>query len=184
MTNLLVILDLDETLIYANSSITPEAADFQSGPYGCIVRPYARQLIAALLDRFDVAVWTSAGESHADSVVAALFPSKEDLAFVWSSIRCTEYRDFENNRVVSLKNLRKLRRHGHDLSRVVAIDDSPEKYMRNYGNLVRVDPWMGEPGDTQLADLALYIEWLAAHPDVRRVEKRGWSRLASWRTST
>jgi carboxy-terminal domain RNA polymerase II polypeptide A small phosphatase len=184
MPDLLVILDLDETLIHASPSIASTAADFQSGRHGCIIRPYAQQLIGSLLQEFEVAVWTSAGESHAEAVVDALFESRSDLVFVWSARRCTEYRDYENNRVISLKNLHKLRRHGHDLSRVVAIDDSPEKYLRNYGNLIRVDPWEGDPSDVQLADLAQYVRWLGSHDDVRRVEKRGWSRQMSWRAPT
>jgi carboxy-terminal domain RNA polymerase II polypeptide A small phosphatase len=178
---LLVVLDLDETLIHASTSIAKEIADFQSGPYGCLIRPYALDLIDALLDTFAVAVWTSAGELHAHAVCDALFHSREDLSFLWSASRCTDHRDFENDRVVSLKNLNKLRRYGYQLDRVVAIDDSPEKYMRNYGNLIRVEPWFGEPGDIHLRDVAQYVSWLATHDDVRRVDKRGWSRQTSWR---
>jgi carboxy-terminal domain RNA polymerase II polypeptide A small phosphatase len=180
---LLVILDLDETPIHGSASIAKEVADFHSGPYPFIIRPHALDLIDALLDQFEVAVWTSAGELHAHSVVDALFDSRDDISFLWIASRCTHYRDFENDRTVSLKNLRKLRRHGYGLDRVVAIDDSPEKYMRNYGNLIRVAPWSGESGDNQLADLAEYVSWVATHEDVRRVDKRGWSKQSNWRNA-
>jgi TFIIF-interacting CTD phosphatase-like protein len=123
---LLVILDLDETLIHGSTSIAKETADFQSGPHRCLIRPHALDLIDALLDRFEVAVWTSAGELHAQSVVDALFESRDDLSFVWSASRCTDYRDFENDRTVSLKQSKKLRRYGYELDHVIAIDESPE----------------------------------------------------------
>jgi TFIIF-interacting CTD phosphatase-like protein len=184
VARLLVILDLDETLIHASTSIAAEVADFQSGPYRCLIRPHALDLINALLDQFQVAVWTSAGESHARSVVDALFESRDNLSFLWSASRCTDHRDFENDRTVSLKQLKKLRRYGYELDRVVVIDDSPEKHMRNYGNLIRVVPWFGEPGDNQLEHLAEYVSWLNTHDDVRKVEKRGWPKQTHWRDRT
>ena len=77
--------------------------------------------------------------------------------------------------------MKKLRRYGYELDHVIAIDDSPEKHMRNYGNLIRVEPWFGDSGDDQLAHLAEYVSWLSTHDDVRRVDKRGWSKTTSWR---
>jgi carboxy-terminal domain RNA polymerase II polypeptide A small phosphatase len=180
---LLVVLDLDETLIHGSTSIAREVADFDSGPYRCLIRPHALDLIDSLLDQFEVAVWTSAGELHAQSVVDALFDSRDDIAFLWTASRCTDHRDFENDRTVSLKNLKKLRRYGYELDRVIAIDDSPEKHMRNYGNLIRVEPWFGESDDNQLAFLADYVSWVSTHDDVRRVEKRGWSKQTHWRNN-
>ncbi len=60
------------------------------------------------------------------SVFEALFDVPERLHFVWSADRCTDWRDFEINEMVSIKDLRKLKRLGLDLKRMVAIDDSPE----------------------------------------------------------
>jgi carboxy-terminal domain RNA polymerase II polypeptide A small phosphatase len=54
------------------------------------------------------------------------------------------------------------------------VDDSPEKHTRNYGNLVRVAPFTGDPADTELASLARYLRQLATQPNVRCIEKRGW----------
>jgi TFIIF-interacting CTD phosphatase-like protein len=179
--SLLVVLDLDETLTHASTSTAKELTDFHSGPFRCLVRPYASELIDSLLRKFDVAVWTSAGELHANSVVENLFESRKDLSFVWSASRCTDYHDRENDRVVSLKNFQKVRRHGYRLDRVLAVDDSPEKHIRNYGNLLRVEPWFGELGDEHLAHLAEYVSWIAEHNDVRRIDKRGWSKQTHWR---
>lgn len=179
---LLVVFDLDETLIHASSMIAAASADFRSGPYRCIVRPGARELVAHALERFDVGVWTSAGSLHCDSVVEALFPDRSALRFVWSAERCVRIRDFDRNEIVPLKQLNKLKGLGFGLDRIVAIDDSPEKHQRNYGNLLRVKPWMGEPDDDELFDVARYLNWLAVQESVRRVEKRGWRQQRHWRT--
>ena len=145
---LLVVLDLDETLVHGGGHIPRELADFHSGPCPCMVRPNARTFVKDCLDRYDVAVWTSAGEDHAHSVVGALFPDLQALSFVWTAAQCTERRDPETYESVSIKDLRKVRRAGYSLERTVVVDDSPEKHTRNFGNLLRVTPWTGQPGDT------------------------------------
>ena len=171
---LTVVFDLDETLIDGSQSIPAEKADFMSGPYRCMVRPRALDLIEECLEKYNVRVWTSAGVHHATSVVEALFEDPEHLHFVWSAERCTDWRDFELNEMVSIKDLRKLKRLRLDLNRIVAIDDSTEKHQRNFGNLLRVRPWTGEQEDTELLDVATYLRWLSSQPSVRSVEKRGW----------
>jgi carboxy-terminal domain RNA polymerase II polypeptide A small phosphatase len=180
---LLVVFDLDETLIHSSFGVHPALADFMSGPHPCVVRPYARELISECLDRYRVGVWTSAGSLHANTVVKELFGDADALRFVYSAEQCTPFRDFDTMETVAVKNLHKLRRRGFDLDRVVAIDDSPEKHRRNYGNLLRVKPWTGEQEDDELNDARLYLRWLDSHPSVRQVEKRGWRHQQSWRQS-
>ncbi len=57
---------------------------------------------------------------------------------------------------------------------MIGIDDTPGKYARNYGNLVAVREFTGDPADDELAHLQLYLEWLRQQPNVRAVEKRRW----------
>lgn len=173
--------DLDETLMHASARIAPPLADFMSGPHPCVVRPYARELIEECLERYDVGVWTSAGSLHADTVVGELFGNSQALLFVWSAAQCTPQRDFDTMETVPLKNLHKLRRLGFDLDRVVAVDDSPEKHRRNYGNLLRVRPWSGDRDDTELDDVRNFLRWLDQQPTVRQIEKRGWRSRQFWR---
>jgi TFIIF-interacting CTD phosphatase-like protein len=178
---LLVVFDLDETLIHATLRIAPGMADFMSGPHPCAIRPHAIGLVEECLDRYDVAVWTSAGSLHAETVVSELFGDDAPLRFVWSAQHCTPYRNHETFEDVSLKNLHKLRRKGINLDRVIAIDDTPEKHQRSYGNLLRVQPWMGDREDTELDDVRRYLRWLDGQPSTRRVEKRGWRTQTHWR---
>jgi len=54
------------------------------------------------------------------------------------------------------------------------VDDSARKHERNYGNLVTVRPFEGDPADDELVHLERYLLALADVPNVRAIEKRGW----------
>ena len=73
-----------------------------------------------------------------------------------------------------VKDLRKVKRLGFDLSRVLVVDDTPQKLERNYGNALYVQPYFGDAADDELPKLASYLRTLVASEDVRQVEKRGW----------
>jgi carboxy-terminal domain RNA polymerase II polypeptide A small phosphatase len=173
ITRKLLILDLDETLLFATESLLDRAEDFRVGPYNVYLRPGLSGFLTTCFQRYDVAVWTSSGSNYAAGVVSRVFVERE-LKFVWSSERCTSRRDFENDSYVNTKNLAKVKRRGYDLSQVVAVDDTPMKYSRSYGNLVRVTEYLGEVEDDELFKLGKFLCKLADVPNVRRVEKRNW----------
>lgn len=174
MKPLLVILDLDETLVHATEEPFERAAQLQVGPYFVYFRPYLNAFLTVLRERYQVAVWTSAGRDYAEEVVSAIMPWREQLAFLWSAERCTEHFNHETRNRDTLKKLRKVRGRGFDLERVVMVDDSPEKHIRNYGNLVQVEPFLGDESDDELPAVLRFIDTLAVQPNVRAVEKRGW----------
>ncbi len=170
-----MVLDLDETLVHASVTMLERACDFRCHGYLVYLRPSLHHVLDGLRNGFDVAVWTSSGEDYAKCVVDKAFPEGYPLQFVWSSERCTLHFDPETQQRHWLKNLHKLRRRGADLRRVLCVDDSPEKHLRNYGNLIRVPEYRGELEDNTLPRLLSYIGTLADVPDVRRIEKRAWN---------
>ncbi len=174
MGRTLLVLDLDETLIYASDRGLPRS-DFRAGPYEVVRRPFVEPFLSAVAEWFDLAVWTSAGDAYADAVVSKLFgPAADQLRFVWSASRCTRKLDPETGELCDAKPLRKLRRRGVSLARLLVVDDSPEKHRQNYGNLIRVTPFLGDPADAELRDLLPFLERLRDVPDVRPIEKRAW----------
>ncbi len=80
---------------------------------------------------------------HADLIIAELFPDDYKLGFVYSSRNCTRQYDYEEFKEYFIKNFRKLKRKSYDLSKVIMVDDTPQKHVRNYGNLVQVSAWGG-----------------------------------------
>lgn len=172
----LLILDLDETLIHASERPMAQTPDFVVAHYALYRRPGVAAFLEKMARHYELAVWTSSSPAYAQAVIAALFAAPERLAFVWASDRCTLRRDLESDTWCQSKPLHKVRRRGYDLRRVLVVDDSPEKHTRNYGNLVAVQPFEGDPADDELPRLGRYLERLAGEPDFRRIEKRGWRR--------
>ena len=73
-----------------------------------------------------------------------------------------------------VKALRKLKRHGYQLERVIVLDDTPAKHAGNYVNLVPIKPFEGEEDDKELLGVLPFLEKLRTVDNVRRVEKRFW----------
>ena len=166
----LLILDLDETLIYGCPGATGE--DFQAAGIPVFIRPGAQLFIEQMAKVFTLAVWTSASSDYATDIVALLFPNPPE--FLWSRERCVRWFNPETCETEFVKDLKKIRRLGWGLGDVLVVDDSPEKLSRNYGNLVRIPPFTGGADDI-LAPLSAFLFSLANVPDVRRIEKRGWN---------
>lgn len=171
---LLLVLDLDETLIHASEIELDRPADFRALRYHVYRRPHLQRFIDHALANFEVGVWTSSGKLYAAAVVEALFPP-QSLRFVWSRERCSITRDWTTGEYMNRKRLQKLKRHGYRLERMLAIDDTPSKHSYNYGNLVCVREYLGEDeDDDELVQLMAYLDRLALEPNMRRIEKRRW----------
>ena len=75
-----------------------------------------------------------------------------------------------------MKPLKKVKRKGFDLDRILIIDDSPHKSKLNYGNAIYPKPYKGESADTELVKLIDYLESIKDEPNFRTIEKRYWRR--------
>ena len=172
----IIILDLDETLIYATEKPLERAEDSIIGPYFVYVRPHAHSFIDFCFASFSaVAVWTSSSEDYAEEISLNLFSStKEDLAFLWSEKRCVRIFDYKRYVSYWIEDLKKVKRRGYALEKMIMVDDSPEKLYRQYGNLVRVLPFEGLLPDDELLHLQQYLSVLAKVDNIRQIEKRGW----------
>lgn len=80
----LLVLDLDETLIYATMFALDRDFEFQVGLACAYKRPGVDRFLATCLEWFRVGIWTSATQPYADDVVSHLFPDPScirDVAF-------------------------------------------------------------------------------------------------------
>lgn len=171
----LLILDNDETLVHSAETELAWPHHFQVGPFRFHVRPFVSSFLEAVMPHFQVAVWTSSSLDYATAVLQLACPGVE-FAFVWARERCTRRFDPENQEHFWVKDLKKVKRLGHDLRRTLMVDDTPKKLSRNYGNLIRVAPFEGDPRDDELLALAGYLAGIREVPDLRAIEKRGWRR--------
>lgn len=174
MATKLLILDLDETLVFATKRKLSRVEDFRVGSYFVYQRPDLRSFLKFVFDYFKVAVWTSSSTAYADEVVSAIFENLEKLQFVWTQKRCTWRSDPDSGKGHWIKDLKKVRRLGFSLESIVVIDDSPEKLKRSYGNFICVTPFRGDALDQELRKLQAYLHWLKDAPNVRLIKKRNW----------
>lgn len=86
---ILVILDLDETLIHATSKPQNEEWDFEVFNYKVYKRPYLEQFLEELKKNFYVAIWSSASDDYVNAIVKMIFPPNYNLEFIWGRSRCT-----------------------------------------------------------------------------------------------
>jgi RNA polymerase II subunit A small phosphatase-like protein len=170
----LLILDLDETLLYATEEPLSIKEDFKVERYYIYLRPHVDRFLAFCLTKFEVAVWTTSTEDYAEEIVSRFFPSREAISFLWARNRCTRKYDGELQEFYWIKNLQKVKRKGYDLEQVIVIDDTAQKHEQNYGNLIPVREFTGDPNDNELLLLESYLEKIADTPNFRRLEKRSW----------
>lgn len=179
----LLILDLDETLIHAAERPLDRPADFIVYDYHVYRRPHLDAFLAECARHFELAVWSSASDDYVRAVVARIFPDPAALHFVWGRSKATLRRmsPYDDGYMLDpwdhlhyVKPLTKVRRAGWRLDRVLIVDDTPEKCVRNYGNAIYPRPYEGEPDDAELQHLARYLTTLKDEANVRTIEKRRW----------
>lgn len=170
----LLILDLDETLVHATEERLDIAHDFVAGPYVVYKRPHLTSFLEAAAELYRLAVWSSSSFRYFSRVVNHILPADVTLEFRWSRSRCVRNFDHEQQEQIWLKDLRKVKRAGYDLERVLIVDDQPEKLSRSYGNAIYVSPFTGDPSDDELPALLEYLTLIADKPNFRSIEKRRW----------
>ena len=80
-------------------------------------------------------MWTSSNDLYAQAVVPELFQNPGELKFVWARRRCTQRFNPETYDYLHIKNFRKIKKLGYSLDQVIGVDDTPEKYVKNYKSL-------------------------------------------------
>lgn len=183
MPKKLLILDIDETLIYASETPLPEKPDARISSFSIYRRPHLMEFLEFCAREFSVAVWTSATADYAKAVIDALFPKAYRLEFVFDRDRCTRRHDPRTGAFFLIKDLKKVKRRGFSLGDVIMIEDTPTNLARQYGNVIAVSRFRGDPDDRELMSLIDYLKTLKEVNDVRTVEKRGWWRRPESKTT-
>jgi len=172
-SHILLILDLDETLIYADKSKLDIVERTYLDPYYVYERPQLQYFLKEINEHFDIAIWSSADDSYVQAIVKEIVPPDIPLKFVWGrskcSMKCNVYGEYYYE-----KRLDKLKRKGYALEHILIVDDTHEKSRTNYGNAIHIKAYEGNEGDNELQLLKRYLLDLKNAENVREIEKRGW----------
>lgn len=178
----LLILDLDETLIFATEEPLARPADFSAFQYHVYRRPFLDSFIATMAEHYSLAVWSSASDDYVDVVVENIWPNDIGLEFVWGRSKASmrtvitdsSYDGDPSNHLSYRKPLSKVKKLGWSLESTLILDDTPSKSAQNYGNAIYPKEWEGDEEDEELLLLSRYLPTLADVPNVRAIEKRDW----------
>jgi RNA polymerase II subunit A small phosphatase-like protein len=130
---------------------------------------------------FQLAIWSTGSDDYVSEIVKAITPANCHFEFVWGRSRCTA-RNVELkfggrvnlSGIDYVKPLKKVKKLGYPLERILMVDDSPYKCADNYGNAIYIKAFEGDANDNELPKLDSYLKQLQPEPDYRKIEKRGW----------
>lgn len=171
--NKLLILDIDETLVYATESKLDIAEDFQAWKYFIYKRPYLNEFLEEVSKYYKLAIWSSASDDYVKIVSKNIIPTNINLEFVWSKSRCTTKRELELDKFYNLKNLKKVKNKWFSLENIIIVENTPIKVNQNYGNAIYVKDFKWQE-DSQLKSLSKYLINIYSTPNFRKIEKRNW----------
>jgi len=182
---ILVILDVDETLIHATDEKLEQNEDFKVFGYSVYKRPFLEEFFEEIKNDFLLAIWSSASDDYVEEVAKRIIPEDIKLEFVWGRSRCTYRRNFQideygyydddfRNHYHYIKPLKKVKRKGYHLDRILIVDDSPHKSKDNFGNAIYPRAFTGDAEDEELKILAKYLQSLKDKENIRKIEKRNW----------
>lgn len=179
MKTKLVILDLDETLIFGTPTKLDRDEDFKVFDYYIYKRPYLNEFILEIYKHFKIAIWSSAGDEYVQEVTRQIKPINIDFEFVWSREKAVYQRNYDEHGDIDshyhyVKPLKKVKKLGYKLSEVLIIDDSPHKSKLNFGNAIYPKEYEGKLVDDELSILSKYLQVIKDKEDFRRIEKRNW----------
>ena len=168
----LLVLDLDETLIHASNKPLNHPADFTIFEHHVYKRPYLDEFLDEVKKKFLIGIWSSASDDYVKLIVEKIIPKDLELEFVWGRSRCKLKRNFQGNDDWSIrgnyldhynyvKPLKKLKRQGFQIERILIVDDTPHKSKENYGNAIYPKEFLGSPDDDELKYLLKYLNKLS-----------------------
>ncbi|MCZ8214983.1 MAG: HAD family hydrolase [Cyclobacteriaceae bacterium] len=173
-SDILLILDLDETLVYATEEKLEIVEDFKYENYFVYKRPGLDQFLKEINKHFKIGIWSSAGDTYVNEIANNIKPDEINFEIVWARSKCTHRRDLDLDLYYWEKRLDKLKKKGFQLEKILIVDDSPEKSKNNFGNAIYIKEFKGEIADRELAKLFDYLLTLKFVDNVRRIEKRNW----------
>lgn len=164
----LLVLDLDETLIFANRKITDRTPDFVTDLGRAFYkRPYLDEFLNYCRHNFELGLWTQSSDGRLEDVAWNLFVGF-DLKFKWGRDHCSK----DEGGYPIIKDLRKIETELKiPLSKVIVVDDEQEHYTtEGKKNILKfVRPWHGELDDNYLERLPELLDMLGPVHDVRLV---------------
>lgn len=169
----LLVFDLDETLIHCQNKDFRESE--HTTPHGFVaIRHGVEEMLDGLAEHYDFMIWSNSGRPYIDDMLKLFWPTQHSLIDIFTSAESIVI-GVDGMGVPFLKETRKVanRHRQYRLDRILGVDDKPNVYQRNFGNLIAVSPFLGGY-DEQLLQLTNFLIKIAGKDNLRKIEKRYW----------
>ncbi|KAF9921953.1 mitochondrial inner membrane protein required for protein import, partial [Modicella reniformis] len=138
-----LVINLDNTLIHSTW-------DKDHG-WRVAKRPGAEYFLAYLFQHYEIVIFTTQTADTALRILDKLDP-----------YQYAPYRLFrESTRYINGKHVKDLSHLNRDLSKVIIMDSNPDAYSLQPENAIAMEPWTGDPNDTELIAMIPFLETLA-----------------------
>lgn len=180
VSKILLVFDLDETLVYATDKELDTSPDFELPLYKIYKRPGLDGLMSMVFANFRVGFWSSASNNYVKNVVKNLIDSSFTPAFVWGRSRCTFELDKTKNRPRNsnynyIKKLSKVAKlFQFPQNQILIMDDSPHKSKYNTENAVLIEEWKGNMDDRELFYLENFLQSVIGFDNIEQIQLNDW----------
>ena len=168
MARPLLILDIDETLLYASTVPLETACDYIAERTWVYKRPYVDTFLSQVAEKFELAVWSSARASYVEEICSNVFPN---ISFIFT-LSCEHCLSLNiDGMTQSVKPIGVLAHCNIDMRRVLMVDNSPQKHCLNPEYLVTIPSYYADSTDTELLQLSTYLKKISQCEDFTLVSK-------------
>jgi len=162
---LTLVLDLDETLVHCNfvgmnepDIIFPLDHDSNIYTIYAKVRPFYKEFIEVVSQKFEVVVFTASTESYATRILNILDPFSKHIKYRLFRDSCVNIRE------TYIKDLSIL---GRDLKKTIIVDNQPQAFGYQVSNGIPIPSFYEDKNDRELLKLLPVLDSLAELDDVR-----------------
>jgi RNA polymerase II subunit A small phosphatase-like protein len=156
-TRALLILDLDETLIF--NGLRDEVNPIDN----ITIRPFTEEFLEKVLPYFEIWIWTASDSTYAEYVLAVLDPHNKYITRVITKESCTKSGDFWVKDIRIFQNL--------NLKKVIILDNLLISFAPTLHNGILIAPYTNNPKDCELKMLGEFLIEIYDSEDYRKVLK-------------
>ena len=169
-----LILDLDETLIFAHNETSDKNYDEQIDLYigegqthsiYVYYRPFLKDFLEYVSRKWEIGIFTSSSNIYANAIIQRFDPENKYISFRIFKNSC--YRDCNQHLVKDLEII-----GNRSLDDIVIVDNSIDSIIYQLDNCVPVVPYFGHPKDQELVGLAKYLDILSSQKNLRKFNKK------------
>ena len=164
-----LVLDLDETLIFAHNESSDTGYDERIDLYigenrthsiYVYYRPFLKEFLEYVSAKWEIAIFTSSSNIYANAILERIDPQNKYFNFRLFKNSC--YRDCNNHLIKDLSIIKN--RHLKDIAMV---DNSIDSIIYQLENCVPCVPFYGDAKDQELVSLAKFLDVVFHVPDLR-----------------